>query len=69
MNSWKFNSVANYFLKFAIAEALEIKPSEVYKVVKEIKATTIHLKDGRILKLNQKEETPLCTPDNCRHGY
>tara|TARA_R110000851_G_scaffold283479_1_gene437049 strand:- start:357 stop:620 length:264 start_codon:yes stop_codon:yes gene_type:complete len=20
-------------------------------------------------KLNQKEETPLCTPDNCRHGY
>ena len=19
--------------------------------------------------LNQKEETPLCTPDNCRHGY
>lgn len=20
-------------------------------------------------RLNQKEETPLCTPDNCRHGY
>jgi len=56
MNSWKFNSAANYFLRFAIAEALEIKPSEVYKVVKEIKATTIHLKDGRILKLKQNKD-------------
>ena len=56
MNSWKFNSSANNFLRCAIAEVLEIKPSEVYKVVKEIKATTIHLKDGRILKLKQKRD-------------
>ena len=56
MNSWKFNSMANYFLSSAIAEALEINRSEVYKVVKEIKATTIHLKDGRILKLNQNKD-------------
>ena len=23
----------------------------------------------RLSKPKQKEETPLCTPDNCRHGY
>ena len=23
----------------------------------------------KIRNIKQKEETPLCTPDNCRHGY
>ena len=52
MNSWKFNSTANYFLRFAIAELLELNDSsDVYKLVKEIKANKIILKDGRELKL------------------
>ena len=59
MNSWRFNSVANYFLRLAIAEA--------YKVVKEIKATTIHLKDGTILKLKpqRREELRIGIVSNC----
>lgn len=52
MNSWKFNSTANYFLRFAISELLELdNPSDVYKLVKCIKANKIILKDGRELKL------------------
>lgn len=52
MNSWKFNSTANYFLRFAIAELLELDDvSDVYNLVKEIKSNKIILKDGRELKL------------------
>jgi hypothetical protein len=41
----------------------------IQRKVEQIK--TIMGKDEKAIleKLNQKEETPLCTPDNCRHGY
>ncbi len=37
--------------------------SEIEKVLNQNKEDIIER------RLNQKEETLLCTPDNCRHGY
>tara|TARA_R110002074_G_scaffold67007_1_gene157998 strand:- start:516 stop:716 length:201 start_codon:yes stop_codon:yes gene_type:complete len=44
-----------------LANELKDKVEEIHKLLAE--------NEQLRLELNQKEETPLCTPDNCRHGY
>lgn len=51
MNSWKFNSTANYTMRLAIADCLKISSDEVYKSVKEFRKGKVVLKDGRVLVL------------------
>lgn len=51
MNSWKFNSTANYTMKCAIANCLNVSNDQVYKLVKTFSKGEVLLKDGRKLKL------------------
>ena len=54
MNSWRFNSIANYVLRAAIYNSLNISPSDVYKTVKSIGGhgpDIIETKDGKKYKL------------------
>lgn len=56
MNSWKLNSIANYLLRLAICEGLDIPMQKVYKTVEsaDLKGN-ITLKDGRVFKLTLTE--------------
>lgn len=56
MNSWKFNSTANYFLRISIANLLNIHPGDVYKVVQDIQGDEVVLKNGNKLSLTIKTE-------------
>lgn len=58
MNSWKFNSTANYVLRAAIYNSLNISPLDVYKTLKSIGTYSpdiIETKDGKKYKLVLEE--------------
>ena len=48
-----------------VKKKLRISEQDVFRLAAE----KIDLQNTIKELLNQKEETPLCTPDNCRHGY
>jgi hypothetical protein len=51
MNSWKFNSTAQTFLRIAISNQLNIPISDIYKTVKSLDSylneNVIETKDGK----------------------
>lgn len=51
MNSWKFNSTAQTFLRIAISNQLNIPISDIYKTVKSLDfymhSSIIETKDGK----------------------
>lgn len=51
MNSYKFNSSAQYHLRTAIANSLGIEYSDVYMQVAEIEHDVITTKDGTKYKI------------------
>jgi len=59
MQSWKFNSIANYSLRIAIATSLNIPFSDVYKTVRDIDNNgfrcTVKTKNGKKYKLVLEE--------------
>lgn len=58
MNSWKLNSIANYSLRQAIANGLNIPITDVYKTVKDINnrnPVIILTKDNKRYKLILEE--------------
>jgi hypothetical protein len=60
MNSWRFNSIAAYIIRFLIANYFKIHFSEVYKKVKTMETSTNELpriltSDGKIYEITLKE--------------
>lgn len=55
MQSWKFNSTANYILRTAVAASLRIPFTDVYKVIRETKSNYIALKNGKVYEVILKE--------------
>ncbi len=60
MNSWKFNSNANYWLRWIIAKGLGISFDDVYKKVKRIERIPgdefhIFTDEGKTYKIELKE--------------
>jgi hypothetical protein len=55
MNSYKLNAAAGHATRLAIIENLNISHIEIYKIVKDIKGTTLILHDKRKFKLVLEE--------------
>ncbi len=60
MNSWRFNSNANYWLRWIIAKGLGISYDNVYKKVKDVvrvPGDRFHfiVDDGKVYELTFKE--------------
>lgn len=55
MNSWKFNSSAQYLLRDAVIKYFKLEPSSIYRVVKAIERTNIIMYNGKVYELTLKE--------------
>lgn len=55
MNAYRFNSMAQYYLKKAISEQLNINISDIYKIVKNIEGNIVETKDDKKYKITLTE--------------
>jgi len=55
MNSWKFNSSAQYLLRDAVIKYFKLEPSSIYRAVETIEGTNIIMYNGKIYELTLKE--------------
>ena len=56
MNAYKFNSHAQFYLRKAIAESLNLKLDEVYQVIKKVhRDNTFETHSGKFFKLELTE--------------
>lgn len=55
MQSWKFNSIANYILRTAVATSLKIPFTDVYKVIRDTNSNYITMKNGKVYEVILKE--------------
>lgn len=55
MNSWKFNSSAQYLLRDAVLKYFKSEPFNIYRAVKAIEGTNIVMYNGKVYGLTLKE--------------